>query len=143
MTILGAEGVRLVEGAHINKSLLTLGTVISQLAQDSSQHISFRDSKLTKILQPSLGGNSKTAIICTITPSLAHRDETKSTLQFASRARQVKNKPIINEILDPKAELAICKMRIKELKYVALTANLLFQGEKFLFYMIKMGLYLN
>lgn len=66
----GANGERLKEGASINKSLHFLGLVISKLAEEPDQHINYRDSKLTRILQPSLGGNALTAIICTITPAV-------------------------------------------------------------------------
>lgn len=69
---------RFREGAHINKSLLSLNMVISKLGENQDQHINYRDSKLTRILQPSLGGNSMTAIICTIT--LAAIEETSFTL---------------------------------------------------------------
>ncbi|KAJ2101051.1 hypothetical protein GGI09_001958, partial [Coemansia sp. S100] len=95
----GAEGQRLKEGAHINKSLLSLGTVIARLAEDGGDrgHIPYRDSKLTRILQPSLGGNAKTLIICTITPSPDYIDEALSTLKFASRAKTIQNKPEVNE----------------------------------------------
>ncbi|KAJ1648381.1 hypothetical protein LPJ64_000330 [Coemansia asiatica] len=97
----GAEGQRLKEGAHINKSLLSLGTVIARLSEDGGDrgHIPYRDSKITRILQPSLGGNAKTLIICTITPSPDYVDETLSTLKFASRAKTIKNKPEVNEEL--------------------------------------------
>lgn len=74
----GKTESRLREGAHINKSLLSLNMVISKLGDNQDQHINYRDSKLTRILQPSLGGNSMTAIICTIT--LAAIDETIFTL---------------------------------------------------------------
>ncbi|KAJ2651940.1 hypothetical protein IWW40_001488 [Coemansia sp. RSA 1250] len=97
----GAEGQRLKEGAHINKSLLALGTVIGRLSEDGSDygHIPYRDSKLTRILQPSLGGNAKTLIICTITPSPDYIDEALSTLKFASRAKTIRNTPEVNEEL--------------------------------------------
>lgn len=76
----GATGSRLKEGSHINKSLLSLSLVINKLSEDpeQSKHINYRDSKLTRILQPSLGGNAKTAIICTITPVTV--EETNYTL---------------------------------------------------------------
>ena len=75
----GAEGIRFTEGTFINKSLLVLGNVISKLSEGNSSHIPFRDSKLTRILQTSLGGNAKTCIICTVTP--AEMLETHSTLK--------------------------------------------------------------
>ncbi|PVU99734.1 hypothetical protein BB559_000457 [Furculomyces boomerangus] len=94
----GAEGMRLREGAHINKSLLALGTVIAKLAESDSDrgHIPYRDSKLTRILQSSLGGNSRTVIICTITLAEPYSDETHSTLKFANRAKTITNQPEIN-----------------------------------------------
>ncbi|KAJ2716396.1 hypothetical protein H4R19_000676 [Coemansia spiralis] len=97
----GAEGQRLKEGAHINKSLLSLGTVIARLSEDGGDrgHIPYRDSKLTRILQPSLGGNARTLIICTITPSPDYIDEALSTLKFASRAKTIRNTPEVNEEL--------------------------------------------
>ena len=87
-----AEGVRLREGGLINRSLLTLGNVINKLADGNSLHIPYRDSKLTRILQPALGGNSRTGIFCHITPASSYSDETLSTLKFANRAKTIKNK---------------------------------------------------
>ncbi|ORY05417.1 kinesin-domain-containing protein [Basidiobolus meristosporus CBS 931.73] len=97
----GAEGIRLKEGGHINKSLLALGTVIAKLAEQENDrgHIPYRDSKLTRILQPSLGGNARTAIICAITTASNFYEETTSTLKFASRAKTISNKPEVNEVL--------------------------------------------
>eukprot|EP01133_Synstelium_polycarpum_P002466 gene2466-2806_t len=96
----GAEGNRLQEGMHINKSLSTLSNVISKLSEagggGTQQHIPFRDSKLTRILQSSLGGNSKTAIIATITPASMHVEESMSTLKFAKRAQCIKTDYHIN-----------------------------------------------
>ncbi|KAJ3276864.1 hypothetical protein HDV01_002919 [Terramyces sp. JEL0728] len=113
----GAEGIRLKEGGHINKSLLALSTVISKLSEGrDSVHIPYRDSKLTRMLQSSLGGNAKTGIICTITPSLIHMDETLSTLRFASRAKTITNKPRVNEIVPEGTLLKIYKQEINELK---------------------------
>ncbi len=65
----------------------------------SGGHIPYRDSKLTRILQPSLGGNAKTAIICAMTPALCHAEESHSTLRFASRAKRVVNNAVVNEVL--------------------------------------------
>ncbi|XP_075637404.1 kinesin-like protein KIN-7O isoform X3 [Castanea sativa] len=115
----GAEGVRLREGSHINKSLMTLGTVIKKLsegAESQGGHVPYRDSKLTRILQPALGGNSNTAIICNITLAQIHADETKSTLQFASRALRVTNCARVNEILTDAALLKRQKKEIEELR---------------------------
>ncbi|KAL2574315.1 hypothetical protein AAZV13_17G180600 [Glycine max] len=115
----GAEGVRLKEGSHINKSLMTLGTVIKKLsegAESQGSHVPYRDSKLTRILQPSLGGNARTAIICNITLAQIHTDETKSSLQFASRALRVTNCAQVNEILTDAALLKRQKKEIEDLR---------------------------
>ncbi|KAK7344962.1 hypothetical protein VNO77_15265 [Canavalia gladiata] len=115
----GAEGVRLKEGSHINKSLMTLGTVIKKLsegAESQGGHVPYRDSKLTRILQPALGGNANTAIICNITLAQIHTDETKSSLQFASRALRVTNCAQVNEILTDAALLKRQKKEIEELR---------------------------
>jgi len=92
----GAEGRRLDEAKTINKSLTTLGIVINALTEKKSSHIPYRDSKLTKILQDSLGGNSKTSLIITCSPSIYNYSETLSTLRFGSRAKIIQNKPMIN-----------------------------------------------
>ena len=85
-------------------SLLTLSRVISKLGSSSSKgHINFRDSKLTRILQPSLSGNARMAVICCATPSSLYLEETRSTLQFAARAKLVKTRAQVNEILDDRA----------------------------------------
>lgn len=115
----GAEGVRLKEGSHINKSLMTLGTVIKKLSEGADiqgGHVPYRDSKLTRILQPALGGNANTAIICNITLAQVHTDETKSSLQFASRALCVKNCAHVNEILTDAALLKRQRKEIEELR---------------------------
>ena len=88
------------ETGYINKSLFILSNVINKLAEGKSSHIPYRDSKLTRILSMALGGNSLTAIICTISPATVNYYQTLSTLRFASRAKVVKNKPQINEVLD-------------------------------------------
>ncbi|KAF8745536.1 hypothetical protein HU200_013437 [Digitaria exilis] len=97
----GTEGVRLNEAGHINKSLLMLGNVINKLSENGKQrgHIPYRDSKLTRILQPALGGNAKTSIICTAAPEEMHIEETRGTLKFASRAKCVSNCAQVNEML--------------------------------------------
>ncbi|KAL9963272.1 hypothetical protein ACROYT_G032456 [Oculina patagonica] len=109
----GAFGQRLKEGGHINKSLLALGSVIAKLSEGES-FIPFRDSKLTRILQSSLGGNAKTSMICTITPAAI--EETISTLKFASRAKTIKNCPEVNEVLDDGTLLKRYRKEIRELK---------------------------
>ncbi|XP_063166802.1 centromere-associated protein E [Candoia aspera] len=111
----GAEGIRLKEGCNINRSLFILGQVIKKLCDDQSGgFINYRDSKLTRILQNSLGGNAKTVIICTITP--VSLEETLSTLQFASTAKKMKNTPKVNEVLDDDALLKRYRKEIEDLK---------------------------
>lgn len=92
-----AEGKRLKEACRINLSLTTLGNVISALAENKGQFIPYRDSKLTRLLRNSLGGNSKTLMIANIGPANCSYDESLNTLRYASRARNIKNKPYINE----------------------------------------------
>ena len=98
-----AEGARLKEAQKINLSLSALGNVISALVDGKSKHIPYRDSKLTRLLQDSLGGNTKTAMVAAVSPADYNYDETLSTLRYANRAKQIKNKPKINE--DPKDAL--------------------------------------
>lgn len=115
----GAGGVRLKEGTHINKSLMTLGNVIKKLSDGAARqggHIPYRDSKLTRILQPALGGNAKTAIICTIAPDEVHIDETRGTLQFASRAKRVTTCAQVNEVLTDAALLKRQQREIEDLR---------------------------
>lgn len=117
---LEAEGKQLIEGGHINQSLLILGQVISKLAEKTPGHIPYRDSKLTRILQSSLGGNARTLIICTITPASIHREQTRGTLQFANRAKQVKNQAVVNEVMDDQTLLRVYKKKVADLQYVLL-----------------------
>ncbi|XP_072000089.1 kinesin-like protein KIF3C isoform X2 [Engystomops pustulosus] len=99
----GVNGERPKEASKINLSLSALGNVISALVDGRSTHIPYRDSKLTRLLQDSLGGNAKTIMVATMGPASHHFDETLSTLRFANRAKNIKNKPRINE--DPKDTL--------------------------------------
>eukprot|EP00055_Hartaetosiga_balthica_P004371 m.11337 g.11337 ORF g.11337 m.11337 type:complete len:1428 (+) comp3821_c0_seq1:81-4364(+) len=105
--VAGTSGVRLREGSAINKSLHTLGKVISLLADRSTSKknvfIPYRDSVLTWILKESLGGNAKTAMLATLSPALTNYDETLSTLRYAHQARQIVNVAQVNE--DPNARL--------------------------------------
>ncbi|KAK0083695.1 hypothetical protein PV325_008389 [Microctonus aethiopoides] len=94
-----AEGTVLNEAKNINKSLLALGNVISALADGSKTHIPYRDSKLTRILQESLGGNARTTIIICCSPASFNESETKSALNFGNRAKSIKNNICINENL--------------------------------------------
>ena len=99
----GSTGERLKEATKINLSLSALGNVISALVDGKSKHIPYRDSKLTRLLQSSLGGNTKTLMIACISPADNNYDETLSTLRYANRAKNIKNKPKINE--DPRDAL--------------------------------------
>ncbi|XP_006145249.1 kinesin-like protein KIF17 isoform X1 [Tupaia chinensis] len=99
----GATGERLKEATKINLSLSALGNVISALVDGRCKHIPYRDSKLTRLLQDSLGGNTKTLMVACLSPADNNYDETLSTLRYANRAKNIKNKPRINE--DPKDAL--------------------------------------
>lgn len=92
-----AAGQQLEEAKTINKSLSTLGQVINALTDEKKMHVPYRDSKLTRMLQDSLGGNAKTALIIAVSPSVVNSFETLSTLKFGQRAKAVRNKPKINE----------------------------------------------
>ncbi|WJX45263.1 hypothetical protein P8452_32156 [Trifolium repens] len=99
-----SAGVRLKEGCHINRSLLTLSTVIRKLSNKGRQgHVNYRDSKLTRILQPCLGGNARTAIICTLSPARSHVEQTRNTLLFACCAKEVTTKAQVNVVMSDKA----------------------------------------
>jgi len=100
----GASGQTLEEAKKINKSLSALGMVINSLTDGKSSHIPYRDSKLTRILQESLGGNSRTTLIINCSPSSYNDSETLSTLRFGMRAKSIKNKAKVNAELSP-AEL--------------------------------------
>ncbi|WOK95613.1 hypothetical protein Cni_G04320 [Canna indica] len=113
----GAEGDRLKEATNINKSLSTLGLVIMNLVSISNKkslHVPYRDSKLTFLLQDSLGGNSKTTIIANISPSNCCTLETLSTLKFAQRAKYIRNNAIINE--DASGDVLSMRLQIQQLK---------------------------
>lgn len=118
----GSTGDRLKEATNINKSLLTLGNVISSLVDGVSTHVPYRDSKLTKLLMDSLGGNTKTVMIANVGPADWNYDETISTLRYANRAKSIKNKPHINE--DPKDAL----LREFQEEILRLKAQLELQG---------------
>ncbi|GMP31963.1 hypothetical protein CsSME_00005947 [Camellia sinensis var. sinensis] len=96
-------GTRLKEGCHINRSLLTLGTVIRKLSKGRNGHVPFRDSKLTRILQSSLGDNARTAIICTMSPARSHVEQSRNTLLFASCAKEVTTNAQVNVVISDKA----------------------------------------
>ena len=103
VTKTNAREMRLEEAKKINYSLLILGNCIQSLISPNSKYISYRDSKLTRILQESIGGNAKTSLIVTISPSGYNTEETLSSLNFGLRAMKVQNKPVINKTQDYQA----------------------------------------
>ncbi|KAB5520273.1 hypothetical protein DKX38_024592 [Salix brachista] len=111
----GAREGRAREAGEINKSLLTLGRVINALVEHSG-HVPYRDSKLTRLLRDSLGGKTKTCIIATISPSIHSLEETLSTLDYAHRAKNIKNKPEINQKMMKSAMIKDLYSEIDRLK---------------------------
>lgn len=111
----GAENKRAAEAGLINKSLLTLGRVINALV-DKSSHIPYRESKLTRLLQDSLGGRTKTCIIATVSPVKSNLEETISTLDYAFRAKNIRNKPQINSLVSKNKHLREIGMEMEKLK---------------------------
>ena len=111
----GAENKRAAEAGLINKSLLTLGRVINALV-DRSAHIPYRESKLTRLLQDSLGGRTKTCIIATISPAKSNLEETISTLDYAFRAKNIRNKPQMNQMIEKRTLLKEFTAEIERLK---------------------------
>ncbi|KAL3841183.1 hypothetical protein ACJIZ3_025774 [Penstemon smallii] len=109
-------GVRRKEGSYINKSLLTLGTVISKLTDGKSTHIPYRDSKLTRLLQSSLSGHGRVSLICTVTPSSSNSEETHNTLKFAHRAKHIEIQAAQNKIIDEKSLIKKYQNEIRSLK---------------------------
>ncbi|KAL5753019.1 hypothetical protein ACOSP7_023194 [Xanthoceras sorbifolium] len=114
----GSDGLRLKEGIYINRGLLALGNVISALGDEKKRkegvHVPYRDSKLTRLLQDSLGGNSKTVMIACVSPADINAEETLNTLKYANRARNIQNKPVVNRDL---ISNEMQKMR-QQLKYL-------------------------
>ncbi|KAK4424110.1 Kinesin-like protein KIN-7D, mitochondrial [Sesamum alatum] len=109
-------GLRRKEGSYINKSLLTLGTVIGKLSEGKASHVPFRDSKLTRLLQSSLSGRGHVSLICTITPASSNLEETHNTLKFASRAKRVEIYASRNRIIDEKSLIKKYQREISCLK---------------------------
>merc|ERR1719504_376677 len=93
----GSSGERLDEAKNINRSLSALGNVINALTDKKYTHVPYRDSKLTRVLQESLGGNAKTSLIITCSPSNFNEQETLSTLRFGQRAKKIKNVVKVNQ----------------------------------------------
>ncbi|KAI7730530.1 hypothetical protein M8C21_006243, partial [Ambrosia artemisiifolia] len=116
-------GLRRKEGSYINKSLLTLGTVIGKLSEGKASHVPYRDSKLTRLLQSSLSGHGHVSLICTITPASSNMEETHNTLKFASRAKHVEIYASRNKIIDEKSlikkyqrEISVLKQELDQLR---------------------------
>ncbi|XP_049642799.1 chromosome-associated kinesin KIF4A-like [Suncus etruscus] len=118
-----AEGVRLKEGININRGLLCLGNVISALGNEKKGgFVPYRDSKLTRLLQDSLGGNSHTLMIACVSPADSNLEETLNTLRYADRVKKIKNKPIVN--IDPqRAEINHLKQQVQQLQVLLLQAH--------------------
>ena len=121
----GAVDKRAREAGEINKSLLTLGRVISALVAGGGGHVPYRDSKLTRLLRDALGGKSKTCIIATVSPASHSAEETLQTLEYAHRAKSIKNKPEINQRVTKNALLKDLQKEIERL-----TADLTATREK-------------
>ena len=116
--VTGATGKRLEESKKINQSLSCLGNVIAALTdQKPRQHIPYRDSKLTRLLEDSLGGNCKTTMMAMVSPSSDAFGESLSTLKFATRAKKIKNEARINEDVDQRALLRKYEVELKRLKW--------------------------
>jgi len=112
----GATGDRQKEGGKINQSLLALSNVIFALGLNDKGHINFRDSKLTRVLEPSLSGDARMAVVCCCTGAGAYLEETRSTLMFAARAKLVKTKATVNEVLDDRAQIVKLKRELRRLQ---------------------------
>ncbi|XP_009896048.2 kinesin-like protein KIF11 [Dryobates pubescens] len=153
----GAVDKRAREAGNINQSLLTLGRVITALVE-RAPHIPYRESKLTRILQDSLGGRTKTSIIATVSPASINLEETLSTLEYAHRAKNIMNKPEVNQKLTKKALIKEYTEEIERLKrdlaaarekngvyislenYEALNGKLTVQEEQIAEYIDKIGI---
>lgn len=130
----GAVGMRMVEGGHINKSLTILTTVINRLVTDlatggaggngasptggPSPFIPYRDSRLTHLLKTALGGNSVTAVLCCITPAVESVNESRSTLQFASRAKKIRNRVHVNEVVSAETRIRELEATLRRTKRI-------------------------
>ena len=111
----GLDHSRNSENANINKSLLTLGRVINALVE-KAHHIPYRESKLTRLLQDSLGGRTKTCIIATVSPHRGSLEESMSTLDYAFRAKNIRNRPEVNQKVSAKAAIKEAHIEIERLK---------------------------
>ncbi|KAK1279024.1 Kinesin-like protein NACK1 [Acorus gramineus] len=110
------SGLRRKEGSYINKSLLTLGTVIAKLTDGKATHIPYRDSKLTRLLQSSLSGQGRVSLICTVTPSSSNSEETHNTMKFAHRAKHIEIQASQNKIIDEKSLIKKYQNEIRSLR---------------------------
>lgn len=113
-----AKGARFKEGVFINRGLLSLGNVINALSERSrrslpSLYVPYRDSKLTRLLQDSLGGNSKTLMLACVSPADVNFEETSSSLRYAYRARSIENKAVVNKELSPEQEVLFLKQQLE------------------------------
>jgi hypothetical protein len=125
-----AEGTRAKEGISINAGLSALGNVISALGDASKRavHVPYRDSKLTRLLQDSLGGNSQTLMIACVSPASSNLTETINTLKYANRARNIKNKAVLNEELSQDvdqlhAQIAKLRSELRAFKGQSITSD--------------------
>lgn len=109
-------GQQLEEAKNINKSLSALGNVINALTAEKKEHIPYRDSKLTRLLQDSLGGNSKTTLILACSPCSYNDKETLGTLRFGQRAKSIKNKPVVNEEKSVKELIGLLELNERKIK---------------------------
>eukprot|EP00931_Biecheleriopsis_adriatica_P073343 TRINITY_DN47646_c0_g1_i1.p1 TRINITY_DN47646_c0_g1~~TRINITY_DN47646_c0_g1_i1.p1 ORF type:complete len:1024 (+),score=164.88 TRINITY_DN47646_c0_g1_i1:21-3092(+) len=120
----GAQGTALKEAGFINKSLMMLGTCISLLAEGKKGvHIPFRDSKLTRLLSTSLGGNTRTCLLCAVSPAARNRSESQSTLQFATRAKKITTHATQNRRVDASELCSVYEAEIERLKAQLLEAR--------------------
>lgn len=113
----GASGMQKKEGGMINQSLLTLSKVLMSLGQKNPGHVNYRDSKLTRILKPSLCGNARMAVICCVSPSSKYVEETRSTLQFATRAKLVKTNAVRYEEVEDADLIATLRLENARAKW--------------------------
>jgi centromeric protein E len=128
----GSESVKLsgssdrrTEGHYINKSLMTLGQVVYALSEETGKksHVPYRDSKLTRLLQPSLSGNAQVVLVCCISPLVTHVEESHNTFKFATRAKKIPQKATVQESMDEKTllesyreEIETLRLQLKEAK---------------------------
>lgn len=109
-------GKRQKEAGNINKSLLTLSLVCNRLASGDKKRLPFRDSILTRILQPSLAGNTRTAIICAVSPAEKYNEETRSTLNFADSASALVTHVEVNEVMDDKSLIKKLSAELRQVR---------------------------